>query len=116
MKKFFAILGLAFLLAACGGQAHAASPAFVSDTIVVSQPQQGITGWAAIVTDLGSASAAINDATPTVISFVTAFAPDYSSTAKLYSVNLFLTQAGASAYLAAHPGATVGWYKPASHN
>ena len=118
MKKILNALMISgvLMLAACGGSAHAASPAYVSDTIIISEPSQGVVGYAAIITDLGGATATINDTTPTVIGFATIFAPDYNSTAKVFNVYLFLTQAGASAYLTAHPSVTVGWYAPATRN
>jgi len=93
--------------------------AYVSDAIIVNASSQGVTGWAAIITDLGSAgSTAINDLTPTTIGFATAFSPDYNSTVKVGSIGLFLTQAGAAAYLTLHPGSltTYGYYKPADRN
>jgi hypothetical protein len=116
--KYLAALSLTFALVACGGQAHAASPAYVGDTILVTESSQGIIAWAGVITDLSGAMASINDTTPTVIGYATVFAPDYVGTAKVFNVYLFLTQAGALAYLTANPrfSGTVGWYRPATHN
>lgn len=114
--KYVLAFALFAILTACGGSAHAASPAYVSDMIEISEPSQGITNWAAVITDLSGATAAVNDATPTIIGYATAFTPDYNTTTKVFNVYLFLTQAGAAAYLTAHPSVTVGWYAPATRN